>query len=97
MAVELHRLPAAAGVGVVHEHGGLLGVDVQRGRESAEVPPVARRQQGQEADRCVLGASTRPPRNRLTGAPACAPDSRDASPIVIVVRQPRDVFWRASW
>ena len=49
------REPGAAREGVVDEDRGLLGVDVQRGRQAAEVPPVARREQGEEADRRVLG------------------------------------------
>ena len=45
----------AAGIGVVDEHRRVLGVDVHRGRHPAQVPPVARREQRQQADRRVLG------------------------------------------
>ena len=44
-----------AGVAVVDEDGELPGVRVQRGRDAADVPAVAGREQRQQADRAVLG------------------------------------------
>ena len=46
----------AAGVAVVDEHRHATGVLVQRGRDAADIPSVARRDQGQEADRRVFGS-----------------------------------------
>ena len=48
-----------AGVPVVDEDRRRAGVGVQRGREPAEVPAVAGRQQRQDADRRVLGGVQR--------------------------------------
>ena len=48
--------PGPAGVAVVHEHRQPAGVGVQCGRDAADVPPVAGREQWQHADRGVLGS-----------------------------------------
>ena len=50
----------AARVPVVHEDRGLPGVGVQRCREPADVPAVARREQRQQPDGGVLGGMRRP-------------------------------------
>ncbi|TML25620.1 MAG: hypothetical protein E6G35_11950, partial [Actinobacteria bacterium] len=47
--------PGPAGVAVVHEDGGRVGVRVHRGGQAADVPPVAGGHQGQQTDRGVLG------------------------------------------
>ncbi len=82
--------PGAAGMAVVHEHGGPPGVRVQRRRHAADVPAVADREQRQQADRGVLGGvqrarharrrqpggGERRPRRRRTRRRGCAGSAR---------------------
>ena len=67
--------PGTARVAVVHEDGEPAGVGVQRGRDPADVPAVAGREQRQQADRRVL---RRVRRARQVGRPR-APASARAS------------------
>ena len=66
----------AARVAVVHEDRARAGVGMVRGRDAADVPPVARRDQREQADRRVLGGVGRPrERRRSDPRPDRAPSA----------------------
>jgi hypothetical protein len=47
--------PGATGMSVVHEHRRLSGLRMQRRGDATDIPPIAGGDQGQQADRGMLG------------------------------------------